>query len=130
MVCSLTEEHADFDTTCPDFEKDELAVVRIERMKQAQKEEDSLLPAALAIEGKPTSNKIIYGFLMIGGGLLWIIIGLFALERFFFYPVIMIIIGIGVIIKASVEKAQEIKNNLQKPDTSHVLDDSKDLDNL
>jgi hypothetical protein len=123
IVCSLTGNHADFETTCRSFEVDQLAADRAARIKQHEKE-DVESRGPFALEKKMFSGGIFGGILMIAGGLAWLIGGL-AADIIFYYPIFLIIAGIVVLIKGLAQKAQEI----QKRDMSHVLDDRKGLDN-
>lgn len=124
IVCGLTDAHANFVNTCPDFEKDQLAVDRIERMKK-EEATPAFNSQPFSTEKKMLSSGILGGILMVAGGIIWIIVGL-AVNRIFFYPFFLIIAGIVVIIKGLAQKANEI----QKPDTSNILDDKNDLEVL
>ena len=138
IVCSLTKEHADFEDTCLNFEEDPLA---IDRKKRMEKHKDQMLTRQLSRENfVPTLNKnrkrgpfavernmmngsAGTGILMIIGGLVWLFLGLQS-DYIFYYPIFLVIGGVIVLIKSGIKKAQEI----QRPDTSDILDDKNDID--
>lgn len=132
VVCSLTGEHAAFDTTCPDLEVDPLAIKRIERMekhsqemgnRQMGRKNTSESKGAFSMEEDMMKSGVGGGILMIIGGVVWLFVGL-QFDWIFFYPFFLIIGGIVVLVKGMAKKAQEI----QKPDTSGILDDKDDME--
>lgn len=134
VVCSLTNEHANFEGTCPDYSADEKSIKRAERVEKMYEEENissvynqpSHNPSSTY---KNSSSKTVWnkgfigGLLMLIGGIVWIVVGL-AINRIFFYPIFLIIAGIVSMTKAGNQKVQEMK----KPDKSEILDDPDDLE--
>ena len=117
IVCTLTDEHAAFHTNdCPDYDPEKKAIRRQEatkqRVKEAKEEEKGLFSGKAGIVG---------GTIITILGLAWIILGLVLMNRFFFYPIILIIGGIISISKGIGKKA---KNN--RIDQSTVIDDELD----
>lgn len=125
IVCSLTDDYANFDTTCPHYEKDELAVKRIARMKQHIQSESASTSGVFEAEAKMLNSGLWGGILMIVGGIVWLIVGL-AINRIFFYPFFLIIAGIVVLVKAANKQVKKT----QRRNTSDVLDDKNDLEVL
>lgn len=136
IICSLSGEYANFETNCPSYEKDAQAVRHVERMQKHMQEESPAfatdaksnandVKGVFTTEQKMLNSGMIGGILMIVGGVVWIVAGL-AVNRIFFYPIFLIIAGIIATVKGAAKKAKE----MQKPDTSHILDDKNDLEVL
>jgi hypothetical protein len=128
LVCSLTKAYANFDTTCENFEQDPSAIKRIDRIKNNTRESavnNAEAGSIMAFIGNNNSNStsIGSGIAITVGGLAWLIIGLF-LNRLFFYPIFLIMIGIAVLAAGIVKKSKK------KLDTANVLDDKNDLEVL
>ena len=92
IVCSITNEYATFDDLCKDYVEDPIAKEEIEKkkllLKNQEIEEESLGLSFLGVK-----NGIIAGQIAIFGAILWFILGIIYLNRIFFYPFILIIIG-------------------------------------
>ena len=131
IVCSLTNEHANFESTCTDFETDPEAIKRIERTKNHTQEMAMRQTGGntykkrdyFIAEKKMMNGGVAGGIMMVVGGLVWLIGGL-TVNIVFYYPLFLIIGGIIVIIKNAAKKV----NELSKPDTSGILDDKKDME--
>ena len=126
LICSLTGQQAAFEIECPDIEIDDLAIQRIERMERHKEEmqDRSTGGGGFFSAEKSMLNSGAWGGVgMIVVGVGWLVIG-FMNDWLFYYPIFMIIAGIVVLIRASIKKAQE----LNKPDTSDILDDQDDME--
>ena len=117
LICSLTGEHAAFQTEeCPDYEVQESAKRRQEAAERRKIEE--MEDRKGIFSGKA---GIIGGIIMIILGIAWIAVGLIFIDRFFFYPIALIIAGIISINKGVQKKAAE-----NQQERSTVIDDHID----
>jgi hypothetical protein len=124
LVCSLTNAYADFDDDCSKREADPLAEKREERMAQRKDEMQNNGQSngvSLSTEKGLMQSGGWGGFIMILGGVAWLIGGL-VMDRIFFYPFFLIIGGLVVLVKAGIKKSKQI----YRPDTSDILDDDFD----
>ena len=119
LLCSLTNEYANFNTVCPDYAQD---AVIIQQQKDAASGGQAKVPV-FETENNLFKSGIWGGVAMLVGGVAWIVIGL-AVDRIFFYPIFLIIAGIVVVVRESAKKAKQ----LNRPDTSGILDDKNDLE--
>lgn len=117
LVCSLTSEYADFiNEECPDYKAEEKAIRRQKAAKRRVSEEKEDQKGIFS--GKAS---IIGGTILVILGLAWIILGLVLIERFFFYPIVLIIGGI-----ISINKGAEKKVAENRREQSTVIDDDRD----
>ncbi len=93
IVCSLTNEYAEFDETCKDYIEDPAEKERIENQKK-QTEEYEIEEESLGLSFIGVKNGVIAGQIAIFGAILWLILGVLYLDRIFFYPFALIVIGI------------------------------------
>lgn len=93
LVCSITNEYATFDRSCADFNEDPIAKAAIEREKQ-QQEYVQQADGSLGLSKYGIKNGFAIAAVCFFGGLIWIIGGLIAIDRIFFYP--FFLIGFGI----------------------------------
>lgn len=125
IICSLTGNPADFEETCPEYDKDQAVIDRIRKNKQYEESALVVSGGYFSSEKKMMGSGFIGGMLMAAAGVVLLIIGL-SLNRIFFYSFFLIIGGVVVMIKSLVKRARK----LQRPDTSQILDDKNDLEVL
>lgn len=99
LVCSLTSEKATFQGECPDFEIDQQEERNLKMVEENRKAE----------EGSSLSGTIIGGVLMIIGAIVWFVVGIAALDRIFFYPPVLLVLGIISIVKGVNKQNEERK---------------------
>lgn len=98
-ACKLSGKQPEFDETCPDFSQDEDAAKRLEVLEN-QEIEIALESETGGLHQAGIKNGVVAGFLFILGAIVWFVAGIVFLDRIFFYPIAMVIIGIGLIIKS------------------------------
>lgn len=92
LVCSLTNEWADFDDKCPDFKLDNVAAIQQKNIDSARKEEGlSLETGGLHVIG--IKNGAVAGFIILGLGLAWLFGGIIYMGLIFYYSFAIILIG-------------------------------------
>ncbi len=115
LVCSLTMEHANFSNSiCPDIEVDPKAEKRQARTATSA---TAYLDSPTRPTGRPKDLWI--GLLMLIGGTVWFIVGIAAINRIFFYPIILVAMGIVYIVKGGGAVNSSKKVNAD----SDILDD-------
>ena len=98
LICALTEEKATFEGTCPSFQIDEKeAQYRVAREKQLEAEEYD------SIEGQALKAGVFGGIAMIAVAVIWFVGGLMV-DRIFFYPIVLLIIGVIGLIRGIADK--------------------------
>ncbi len=112
IVCSLTNNKPNFVDTCPDFSEDERAAKRIELEKTTKAEADK--PSVLGM-----NSGIGGGIVLIALSIAWFVFGLFSMNRIFFYPPVLLVIGIIAIVRGA--NKQTHKKQLRKKQ-SQTLD--------
>ncbi len=112
VVCSLTNEHATFDKSCPDYEEDARAKVQADLLREAR-EKDQLYEETDGFSRIGITNGYIIGSIFLLGGIIWIISGWIGLKSLFIYPFLLIGYGVYKIIRTSVKTAEK-KRDLQK----------------
>lgn len=118
IICSLTMEHATFINNCTDFREDieEGNLIDQKKIELANQvvQQESIGLTALGI-----SNGVTAGFVTMFAAIAWFGIGFFYMDRVFFYPPILFIIGIITAVKGL--KKKKIKK--QKRTNSALIDD-------
>lgn len=120
LICSLTNEYANFNTVCSEYAQD---AVIIQQQKDAAAGGQAKVPV-FETESSLMKSGFGGGIAMLIGGVIWIVLGYAFLNRIFYYPIFLIIAGIIVIVRESAKKAKQ----MNRPDTSGILDDKNDLE--
>jgi len=102
VICSLTEAKPDFETKCPDYFLDQVEAQRILVQEQKLVESEVQETGFFAPEQKGMKKGIVGGVIMIAISLVWFFGGL-AVDRIFFYPPVLLIIGVIAIVKGAAE---------------------------
>ena len=112
IVCSLTKEHATFDGKCVDYHEDEKEAQLLENKKiiqqNEQQYEDSLGFSRIGIK-----DGVVVGIIVIVASVLWFLGGLFYLNRIFFYPPILLGLGIFTLVKGINKRKKNKKSDDQ-----------------
>lgn len=102
VVCSLTNAKPEFIDKCESYSLDEEAakkeLARQQREAQVQENDDGFF----ATEKKGLKKGVLGGVAMIAIALVWFFVGL-AAGRIFFYPPVLLVIGIVSIVKGAAE---------------------------
>lgn len=102
LVCVLTNEKPNFETNCPDFKIDQLEADRLVLLERDAKEEDES-SGYFAPEKKAIKMGVLGGVIMIAIAIIWFIVGLIN-GYIFFYPAILLAIGVYALIKGIMTK--------------------------
>lgn len=107
IICSLTNEQADFEKSCPDYLLDEAAKLEYEskianRKEMAVEDESFGLSASFGVK-----NGVIAGQIAIALAIIWFIGGIFLLDRIFFYPPVLLVLGAIAWYKGDKRKTEE-----------------------
>jgi len=102
LVCVLTNEKPNFETNCPDFKIDQLEADRLVLLERDAKEEDES-SGYFAPEKKAIKMGVLGGVIMIAIAIIWLIVGLIN-GYIFFYPAILLAIGVYALIKGIMTK--------------------------
>jgi len=103
IVCSLTGEHGAFDPTCPDYQEDEKEKKAIEK-KEAEIQQQELEEETLGFSSVGIKDPTIAGFIALAIAAAWFVAGIIYLDRIFFYPIFLVVIGIWAIAKGQKRK--------------------------
>ncbi len=107
IVCSLTDEVATFERSCPDYIEDPEAKLEYESRQQEKKEMDIEEESFGLSKSFGVKNGIVAGQIAVGIAVLWFFGGIFFLDRIFFYPLFLLVIGIITWYKGSNRKKEE-----------------------
>jgi hypothetical protein len=102
LVCVLTNEKPNFETNCPDFKIDQLEADRLVLLERDAKEEDES-SGYFAPEKKAIKMGVLGGVIIIAIAIIWFIVGLIN-GYIFFYPAILLAIGVYALIKGIMTK--------------------------
>lgn len=107
IICSLSNEQADFEKSCPDYLLDEAAQLEYEskiadRKEMAVEDESFGLSASFGVK-----NGVIAGQIAIALAIIWFIGGIFLLDRIFFYPPVLLVLGAIAWYKGDKRKTEE-----------------------
>lgn len=101
--CSLTSAKPDFEDKCEKFVIDEGEAQKLLMRKKMEAEGDDLSDSGFfAMEKKGMKKGIAGGIVMIVLALVWFFGGL-ALDRIFFYPPVLLILGIVAVVRGASE---------------------------
>lgn len=111
MICQLTESQADFHDDCEDFTEDAKAIfglIREEEDRVAQLPQVSERTAK-AMHG--INFVAVFGAILVTASLLWLLIGVFQMNRIYYYPIGLFAFGIFVIIVGIMNRRKEREEN-------------------
>jgi hypothetical protein len=116
LLCGITGEKATFEESCPDFNLDEQENLNLEKQRKDAAQGDY---AGVEVEVGILNSGIIGGSLAILGSIVWFFGALIYMDRIFFYPPILLVIGIISLIRGIQAQNEKKKKNLREKD---VLD--------
>lgn len=115
LVCGKTNEQATFINTCEDYEVDSAQKTMVDQSravrKQQENEEETLGLSKFGIK-----NPVTAGWIIIIGSAAWFVLGLHFLNRIFFWPLILLIVGFVILSRAT----KRLKES--KPIDDNVID--------
>lgn len=93
LICSITNEPADFDEKCSNYIVDLRAEKEvIERnLDQAKRQQHK---DTMGLSKYGIKNGIVAGCVLLITALVWLALGIALLERIFYFPFVMIVLGI------------------------------------
>jgi hypothetical protein len=97
VVCSLTNAKPNFDR-CPTFKIDQPEATRLAEVERNARESEETGNGGSSLESKGIKMGVLGGVIMITISVFWFFAGL-AADRIFFYPPILLVIGIYAVIK-------------------------------
>lgn len=97
LICGITMEKPNFSGTCDQGELDEAEALRLHRQKE-EADEAEVSGGFFGPEKKGLQKGVLGGVAMIAIAIVWFVLGL-AANRIFFYPPILLIIGVVAVIK-------------------------------
>lgn len=101
LVCGLTMEKPSFTGSCDQGDLDDAEALRLQRLNEAVEEEGDS-NGFFAYEKKGMKKGVLGGVAMIVIAIVWFVLGL-AADRIFYYPPILLIIGIVGVVKGLAE---------------------------
>lgn len=102
IVCGLTSAKPAFEVKCNDFALDQAEAQSVLARERAATESEPASGGFFAPEQKGMKKGIVGGVIMIAIALVWFFGGL-AVDRIFFYPPVLLIIGVIAIVKGAAE---------------------------
>lgn len=93
LVCGLTMEKPQFLNTCPDYLKDLAAAERLEFRKSVEELEHEKSEVG-GLHQYGIKSPLAAGIILIVVSVVWLVGGIVAADRIFFYPIIMFFFGI------------------------------------
>ena len=102
IVCNMTDAKPAFEQKCEHFVLDQAEAQRVLTRERAAAESEGVQSGFFAPEKKGMKKGVLGGIIMIVIALAWFIGGL-AINRIFFYPPVLLIIGIVSVIKGLAE---------------------------
>lgn len=97
IICQLTGKLADFADTCNDFDKDAEQMLKNQLKRNEIRKKRLKSDFVFGLDRIGITNGIVAGFLLIAIGFTWLIIG-FNMGLVFWYPVILILMGVTALI--------------------------------
>lgn len=119
VVCKLTKAEPAFEISCADYSQD---VAMLTQMEQRRKDQE-IIDSNNSLS--PNTNAgIIWGIIMMAGAVVWFVLGYMA-GYIFFYPPVLLIIGLIAVFKGIQKQKQLIdekrKNNIDVIDNLNNL---------
>ena len=121
IVCSLTEEWADFERECEHYEEDVEASARKKRIQEA-KDENDLEKSTGGLSRVGIKNQAIAGVIIMIGGLVWLFLGITELNRIFFYAIILFGFGVVIFVRGLIVEKRKRDKAKQHERESDLLD--------
>lgn len=118
LVCSLTKAPASFEGSCGDYTKDEEAVINLEFDSDVF-EVDEADDSDSGTIGFGFQKQINTGIALIVVAVIWFAIGLFGLSTVYFYPVIMVLVGLYLLLNG-IKNKMDVNKKTQADST--ILD--------
>jgi len=109
LICGITMEKPSFEGKCSEGELDEAEAIRLKKLEEAAAEEESS-DGFFGAEKRGVKKGVLGGVVMIAIAIVWFVVGL-AANRIFFYPPILLIIGVVAVIKGLAQGNYTGKNN-------------------
>ncbi len=109
LVCGLTNEKPNFEINCADFKIDQGEADRLVQLEKAVKEEEES-SGHFAPEKKAIKMGVLGGVIMIAIAVGWFVVG-WINGYIYFYPPILLVIGIYAIFKGVKNKNIAGKRN-------------------
>ena len=97
LACGLTNEKPAFEDKCPDFRIDQPEADRLVKLERDAKEEEET-SGHFAPEKKAIKMGVLGGVVMIALSIIWFIVG-WINGYIYFYPPILLVIGVYALIK-------------------------------
>lgn len=101
LICGLTMEKPVFEGTCDQGELDESEAIRLKKLKEAAEEEEDT-GGFFGAEKKGMKKGVLGGVAMITIAIVWFVVG-YAAGYIFYYPPILLVIGVVAVIKGLVD---------------------------
>jgi Flp pilus assembly protein TadB len=93
LVCSLTNEKPTFLNTCPDFKRDASAAERLE-FRESMNELNKVKREVGGLHEYGIKSPLAAGIILIVLSIVWLVVGVVAIERLFYYPIILFFFGL------------------------------------
>lgn len=114
VICSLTNEQATFEDSCLDYIEDPIAKEQNLQRKEQRRDmtiDDESFGLSTSFGVK---NGILAGQIAIAVAIIWFIVGFFLLDRIFFYPFVLLVLGIIAWQKGLKRKDEEQNKSSEK----------------
>ena len=112
LVCSLTEEHADFDIECEHFIEN-TEMLRDQKLRKELRDAQSKSSDLFGLAKYGIKSELLGGIIFLVAGLAWLIGG-WVNGIIFFYPFYMILLGVVLTIVGIVKKTKRPERSKQE----------------
>lgn len=122
LLCKLSDEKAAFEETCPDYKLDPQEELFLDKQRKDAARIDyggSIVQDEVSI----VNSGIIGGSLAIVAAIVWFFGALIYLDRIFFYPPILLVVGIVALVRGIQAQNEKKRKNAHEKD---VLDSELD----
>lgn len=116
VVCSLTNEHADFNLTCEFFTEDEKVISKIEEQNKI-KAAEKLDKETYGLSSLGITNLVTVGIIIIILSIIIQVAKIYYMNRISIYSLIFFVVGIITISKG-------IQRNKKKSESDNILDNN------
>ena len=120
-MCSLTEEHADFDIECEHFIEN-TEMLRDQKLRKELRDAQSKSSDLFGLAKYGIKSELLGGIIFLVAGLAWLIGG-WVNGIIFFYPFYMILLGVVLTIVGIVKKTKEARKKQAKKNSQEVIID-------
>ncbi|MFT6245530.1 MAG: hypothetical protein ACJA0U_002232 [Salibacteraceae bacterium] len=108
IICKLTNAPAAFETTCSDFNEDKIESGKLAEYRASREiEEGKAQP--FDFEKKIANGDMWKAMIAIFGSIVWFVVGYVFLDRIFYYPPILFIVGVVALIRGILKQKEEGK---------------------